>query len=124
MIRLMLLVVAASFLWTGAAMANSETESRKETPTAEVQQPTEAKTTAATEAKAPARVRMSTRDRWRGRPYTRAVAVENAERDVQLLPIDQPIPSAGFAEDSVQLRNEALNKSLHFAVSAGSSLPF
>lgn len=124
MIRLMLLTVAASFLWTGAAMANSETESCKETPAAEAQQPTEAKATAPAEAQAPATVRVSTRDRWRGRPYVRGVAVENAERDIQLLPIDRPIPKGSFAEDSVQLRNEALNKSLHMAVSAGSTLPF
>ncbi|MCP3983693.1 MAG: hypothetical protein GY723_04855 [bacterium] len=122
MTRMLLLVIAVSFLSTGAALADSETGVRKEAPAAETNLSKPA--VQPTVAKAPADHRVSTRDRWRGRPYLRGVAIENAERDIQLMPVDQPIPRGGSAEGSTGLRAEALNKSLHFAVSAGGTLPF
>ncbi len=116
MIRMLLLLVAASFLFAGSAWADS--------PTAEPQDEAVAEAKAKGDEARPEKVRLSTHDRWRGRPYLSTSGIRDP-RDVQLPRMNQPASSGRFsAEGTAELRNEALNKRLPLPHPMGSVYPF
>ncbi len=109
MFRIRSFAVFASLFLAAPALADSQTSTNPE-PATEQAAAVESEATAGE----PAAIerRLSTRERWRGKPYVRAASLPDDPRAFMLPRLNNPTTPSAFNSGSVELRNEALNKQL------------